>query len=426
VVDDLSAPLGQYGKRPRRFALPKAVPNAIAGVLAAIVLGFALWTLVVEDPLGGEPVVIVSTQAQPPSKTGGKPEGTARGPNDPAVGDVVGSVGTPAAGSAQSGTQTVTIIDGISGKREQVTIPTGTGGGPKSGLPEGRKNSPAASAPTKAAVLDARLADNSRHGTIPKIAADGARALEVFARAPDKTSAGGGPRVAIVVGKLGITANATSEALAKLPAPVTLAFSPYGADLERWVARARGEGREVLLQVPMEPHDYPANDPGPQTLLTSLPAEQNIDRLHWFMSRFQGYAGIASDVGARFVTNEQAVAAVVREVGKRGLLYFDDGAATRSVATQVAGASNVPFARADVVLDAVPTPADIDGALAKLEALARERGVAVGAAGALPVSIERIARWAKAAAGRGIALVPVSAVAKTTEVRDQRSEVKGR
>ncbi len=50
---------------------------------------------------------------------------------------------------------------------------------------------------------------------------------------------------------------------------------PYGADVERLVARARGEGHEILLQVPMEPFGYPDNDPGPQTLLTSLTPEQN-------------------------------------------------------------------------------------------------------------------------------------------------------
>ena len=57
----------------------------------------------------------------------------------------------------------------------------------------------------------------------------------------------------------------------------------------------------------------------------------------------------------------------------------------------------------------MPTPGDIDRALARLESVARERGVAVGMASALPVSIERIARWAKAAAGRGILLVPITA-----------------
>ena len=96
------------------------------------------------------------------------------------------------------------------------------------------------------------------------------------------------PRIAIVIEGLGIGANSTSEALAKLPAPVTYAFAPYGTDLERWVARARGEGHEVLLQVGMEPFDYPDNDPGPQTLLTSISAEQNLDRLHWFLSPLPG------------------------------------------------------------------------------------------------------------------------------------------
>ena len=175
-------------------------------------------------------------------------------------------------------------------------------------------------------------------------------------------------------------------------------------------ARAR-DGHEVLLQVPMEPFDYPDNDPGPQTLLTSLDAEQNLDRLHWLMSRFQGYVGIANFMGARFTASEQALAPVLRETAKRGLIYVDDGSSPRSLAGQIAGANNLPFAKADVVLDAVPTPAEIDRALARLEAVgarARHRGRhRLRAAGA-----DRPHRqWAKAAEARGIVLVPITAVA---------------
>ena len=130
----------------------------------------------------------------------------------------------------------------------------------------------------------------------------------------------------------------------------------------------------------MEPFDYPDNDPGPQTLLTTLAAEQNLDRLHWLMSRFQGYVGITNYMGARFTATEQALAPVLRETAKRGLIYFDDGASPRSLAGQIAGANNLPFAKADVVIDAVPTPVEIDRALARLEAMARERGIAVGIA----------------------------------------------
>ena len=150
----------------------------------------------------------------------------------------------------------------------------------------------------------------------------------------DKTDA---PRIAIIVGGLGISATGTADALAKLPTPVTLGFAPYGADLDRLAERARAENHEVLLQTPMEPFDYPDNDPGPQTLLTSLTPDQNIDRLHWQMSRFQGYVGIVSYMGARFTASEQSLAPVLRETAKRGLIYVDDGASPRSVASQFAG-----------------------------------------------------------------------------------------
>ena len=199
------------------------------------------------------------------------------------------------------------------------------------------------------------------------------------------------------------------HAIRKLPGPVTLSFGPYGGDLERQVARARDGGHEVLLQAPMEPFDYPDNDPGPQTLLTSLDAAQNLDRLQWLMSRFQGYVGITNAMGGRFTASEQALAPVLREATKRGLIYVDDGASTRSLASQIAGANNLAFAKADLMVDAVPSAADVDRALGRLEAMARDRGIAVGMASALPVSIERIARWAKAAESRGVLLVPISA-----------------
>jgi polysaccharide deacetylase 2 family uncharacterized protein YibQ len=158
----------------------------------------------------------------------------------------------------------------------------------------------------------------------------------------------------------------------------------------------------------MEPFDYPDNDPGPQTLLTTLGAEQNLDRLYWHLSRFQGYAGIANFMGARFVVTDAALQPIVREAAKRGLGYLDDGSAPRSVAAPLAAGQAMPFAKADVLIDAVPTAGEIDRALARLEGLAKERGTAVGIASALPVSIERIGTWTKALESRGILLVPLT------------------
>jgi polysaccharide deacetylase 2 family uncharacterized protein YibQ len=356
----------------------------------------------VDDPLGGEPIAVVATGFDPPKSGPALPTVVSAqgprsydGPDAPASKQAALPTPTqPAAAAlpaANPNTKTVTIIDGSTGKRQEVPIP---------GSRDVR------------APLEQRLLETSRHGAIPRIAPDGARPAEIYARAATPLqSKKDGPRVAIVIGGLGVSANVTRQATEKLPGPVTFAFTPYGADIEAMVTSARAAGHEVLLQAPMEPFDYPDNDPGPQTLLTTLSLDQNTDRLYWLMSRFQGYVGIANYMGARFTSTEAALAPVLKEASRRGLIYVDDGSSPRSLAGQIAGANNLPFARAEILLDAVTTTVHIDRALARLEALAREHGSAVGMASALPASIERIAQWAKAAEGRGIVLVPITAVA---------------
>jgi len=395
TTDDLNAPLGQdkvgkgrvLGRFLGRFTLPIALPHVAAGVLGLFVVVFALWAVIADDPLGGEPTAIV--MANPPLGAGKTPA-TASLPVGPTRYD--GPDPSAAAPKASSGTQTVTIIDGSSGKRQEVIIP--------------------GSDVKKGAAVDTKLLEISRHGPIPKIAPDGARPSDAYARKTPATAANpDGPRIALIVGGLGVGASSTSDALSKIPGPVTFAFAPYGGDLDNLVARARSEGHEILLQVPMEPFDYPDNDPGPQTLLSSLSAEQNVDRMQWLMSRFQGYVGVTNQTGARFTASEASLGPVLRETAKRGLIYVDDGSSARSLASQIAGANKVPFAKADVVIDTVPTAAEIDKALVRLETIARERGTATGYATALPVTIERVARWAKAVSGRGIVLVPISAIA---------------
>ena len=162
----------------------------------------------------------------------------------------------------------------------------------------------------------------------------------------------------------------------------------------------------------MEPFDYPDNDPGPQTLLTTLDADAECRPAALADEPLPGLCRHRQFMGARFTASEDALAPVLRETAKRGLIYLDDGSSPRSLAGQIAGANNLPFAKADVVIDAVPTRGRNRSARWRgSRTAARERGTAVGVAGALPVAIERIAKWAKAAEGRGFVLVPISAVA---------------
>jgi polysaccharide deacetylase 2 family uncharacterized protein YibQ len=388
-ADDLSAPLGQQpARKRRRFRLPFTATQAAATALGSVLLGFAGVAIFHKDPLGGEPVSRIAIK--PPEVAASKPSTTPPVEIKHGMPDAAKTADAP-------GQKTITIIDGSSGARQNVVV--GTNG----------SDSTSPDAPAMMAGVDQKLLEQSRYGMVP-IAAGGLKPVGAYAAGSDaeRAKAMKTPSIAIVIGGLGVGAAKTNDAIVKLPAAVTLAFTPYGSDPGKLVERARAQRHEVLLQLPLEPFDYPDNDPGPQTLLASATPEQNIDRMMWHMSRFQGYVGVGNYMGARFIATDPAMQAVAKEANKRGLALFDDGSSSRSAAPAAAEALGMPFARADLTIDAAPNSAEIDKALARLESLAKERGFAVGTASSLPISIERISTWAKSLESRGIMLVPLT------------------
>ena len=153
-----------------------------------------------------------------------------------------------------------------------------------------------------ALVADPALIETTDNGPLPRIGADGRTPLQAYA-APvsDATK----PRIAIVISGLGISAKATAAALAKLPPQVTLAFAPYAADVQTWVTQARRQGHEVLLEVPMEPFDFPDSDPGPHTLRSGVAEDANTERLVWALTRFTGYTGVTNLLGGRLLSDSE-------------------------------------------------------------------------------------------------------------------------
>ena len=113
-------------------------------------------------------------------------------------------------------------------------------------------------------VPDPELSEKTDDGILPVRAADGRRPLDVYARA---WSGSRGAKIAVIIGGLGISQTSTQRAIRALPPEITLAFAPQGNSLARWAQEARRGGHEILLQIPMEPFDYPSVNPGRGTLL---------------------------------------------------------------------------------------------------------------------------------------------------------------
>jgi polysaccharide deacetylase 2 family uncharacterized protein YibQ len=258
-----------------------------------------------------------------------------------------------------------------------------------------------------ALVADPALMEMTAEGPLPRIADDGRTPFAAYA--PPAAATGKKARIAVIVTGMGLSAKDSAAALDTLPAGVTFAFVAQEKDLQAGINAARARGHEVLLQIAMEPADYPDSDPGPHTLRTGLSEEANLRRLDWALARATGYAGVGAFEGGRFLGDGRALAPVMAELTRRGLMFFDsqESAGPAAAAARQAGTL---FAQAALGLDAVPAPVAIDHQLSRLEALARKDGSAIATAEPYPVSVERLARWAKGLAGRGFVLVPASAI----------------
>ena len=256
----------------------------------------------------------------------------------------------------------------------------------------------------------AELVKEETEGLLPVIAPDGRKAWKIYSR-PFEDKSANKAKIALVMAGLGLSEAATEAAIQQLPGAVTLSFVPYSRELSRWIAHARAAGHEVLLELPMEPENYPKNDPGPHTLLTSLGPDENTSRLNWLLGRFTGYVGVTSFMGERFKSTDEAIRPILSALGGRGLLYFESNAQRKGVITKLGAELSLPHVTNNHFIDGVASRIAIDTHLLELERIAQSSGSAVGVGFPYPVTIERVSKWAQKLRQKNYVLTPLSAMA---------------
>jgi polysaccharide deacetylase 2 family uncharacterized protein YibQ len=255
---------------------------------------------------------------------------------------------------------------------------------------------------------DVRVTEDTAEGSLPRIGTDDQRPWQIYARpfnGADKR-----PRIAIVITDLGLARSITDQAITQLPPTVTLSFSAQGPVVASWGARARQDGHEILLQIPMEPFDFPASDPGPDALLLNLPNSDNMTRLLRNLRKAVGYIGVTTTSGSSLTSDTSKFAPVIQMLHDRGLMVLDSRVTPHSVVTGLARGAGVPVATVTLRLDNDLAPDAIAAALDNLEKTARQSGRAVGITAATPVMMAQLQAWVKTLPENGIALAPLSSM----------------
>lgn len=426
MENDLRQPLKRRSLPARLLSARPSALRATSLACITVLGGMAGWLVVSHEPYGGEPVVHMRIDTSDPIITSSVKIPTVKSQMDAEAGDeeISQDVGadTPVIDLSDLGSRPQSGSDSdLDRRRQQLASRSTTAGHVES--PAGAlsiddlapSRDQQALIPSRASLAlvpapVAKITGKGPHGPLPRRAKDGSRPSIIYARpvSPEQL-ASDMPKVALLIGGMGLNEGVTRTAINRLPPEVSLGFAPYGENLQQQANDARSRGHELYVHLPMEPFGYPSIDPGPRTLLTSVPPQKNLDSLRWHLSRFTGYAGVTNYLGAQFASNNDAISPVLKELGKRGLIYVDDGSKGLSRATQLAGILGLDARSAVVDLDGDGSPASVLAALQKLEAQARHSGMAIATGSGMPATIEAIDQWAQGIAGRNILLVPVSA-----------------
>jgi polysaccharide deacetylase 2 family uncharacterized protein YibQ len=416
------------GRRPKpeetaETASSPVRPLAIAaGGLVLVLIAGGIWLQLSGPP----PSQAVAVSLPAPPTVAALPSAPAAGP--PAGPPAEAPASTPAPAPAQEAAKAETPAEPVKAPAAAPAPPPPPAETAQSLLPPPvAQDAPAAPPPgynrgqALAPAPDGDLIERVATGYLPVIGRDGRQPWQVYARPFDLADKR--PRVALVITSLGMSATQTDAAINHLPVGVTLAFQPYARKLGEWINLARAAGHEVLLTLPMEPIDYPRNDPGPNGLLTALEPAKNLERFNWILSQGTGYIGLVGFEGSRFSTGSDDMKPILDVLKRRGLLYVDNRETAQTAAPAIAADIKLPFASSNRAIDRDATRAGVDKRLAELEDIARRNGAAVGIGSPFPVTFERVAVWAQGLEDRGVVLAPVSAViGKTHEQVPQKGE----
>ncbi len=394
--DELNEPLRRRSLWSRLRGRKPSAPAAAATGLAAVMLLAGIWLLTSANPYGGEPVLVLdlppatemTTASITPPTPAAKPDtAKTREPEPSDTQDIVIDETSDTSGEPR---ETYSPNDSQIIQNEASIIIS-----PRRSLPP----APIAS-----------VTQEGPHGPLPRIGSGGKKPSSVYARTTSASiQMSDAPKIAIVLGGMGLNQDLTAKAIKALPGDVSFAFAPYGENLQAQVNKARAAGHEIMLQLPMEPFGYPATNPGPKTLVIAAGEAANIDALLWHLSRFAGYIGASAYMGGNFLADPAALRPVLAELKKRGLYFMEDSPPQKSAASDVGRIVGLSVLAPQIVIDANGDAKTIAKALAQLEEEARQSGIAIGTGTGLEVTIEEVQEWAKSLNDRGILLIPLSA-----------------
>lgn len=186
------------------------------------------------------------------------------------------------------------------------------------------------------------------------------------------------PRLAVIIDDFGHNYGRVARGLLDLKVPITASILPGRNRSGRLEREARARGHAVFLHLPMEPEDYPDQDPGHGAIFTTMSADSIARLLDALRGEFGRLDGFNHHMGSQASTEDAVVGPVLDWAARENLLVVDSYTAARSRVYPMARERELPALRVDLFLDGEEeSEPEIMENLAAAAAIARKRGWAV-------------------------------------------------
>jgi len=107
------------------------------------------------------------------------------------------------------------------------------------------------------------------------------------------------------------------------PAPLSLSILPDGTRSKDLAEKIPKYKKEVLLHLPMEPKNYPEENPGPQAIYVDLKEGEIRRRVREALKAVPGARGLDNHMGSRATEDMVVMQALLEELKKQDLFFVD-------------------------------------------------------------------------------------------------------
>lgn len=225
-------------------------------------------------------------------------------------------------------------------------------------------------------------------------------------RIPERTSLG---KIAIIIDDTGYSMNDCAT-LSQLSAPVTVSVLPHLRYSQEIAHCAHTQGKEVMLHLPLEPHQNNDTYPGNYIITTSMPPSLIIQKFNDALASVPHAKGVNNHMGSK-ATEDTALMSLLFTQMKKNNLYFLDSRVTRkTICPQLARQRHLPFAERDVFLDNKNDRDYIEQQFRELRQTAVKHGYAIGICHARALTWEILKEQLELMTSIGYEIVPVKSL----------------